>query len=284
MSSVTFNVNGKNICGISNGNKHKPILLCLHGWLDNAASFQPLMPYLANYHVIAIDWPGHGLSSHRSADAHYHFLDWAYDLIALFRSQQWQAIDIVAHSMGAMVASAFAAAFPEHVKSLTLIDAIGMLTSDASETSAQLRKGLLSRLTRHEKPKSKHVSIESAVAARVTVSDLKPEHATLIVERGIEYTVNGYTWRSDSRLRAISPYRFTLPQAKQLVAGITAPVQLIYGDKGMEMVTTGLACFGPLYQNLQSHKLLGGHHVHMEQPEQTAELISEFTSIKNKHR
>jgi len=71
-----------------------------------------------------------------------------------------------------------------------------------------------------------------------------------------------------------------LAQAKQLVADVTPPVQLIYGDKGMEMVTTGLAYFGPLYQNFQQHKLLGGHHVHMEQPEQTAKLITEL--IKHK--
>ena len=144
VKAVTFEINGRKISGISNGNEQGELLLCLHGWLDNAASFQPLLPYLTNYHVIAIDWPGHGLSDHRSADAHYHFLDWVYDLIALFRTQQWQAIDIVGHSMGAMVACSFAAAFPEHVRTLTLIDAIGVLTADEATTTAQLRKGLLS--------------------------------------------------------------------------------------------------------------------------------------------
>ena len=163
IKTVEFEVNGQIISGISNGNKQGPMLLCLHGWLDNAASFQPLMPFLANYHVIAIDWPGHGLSSHRSADAHYHFLDWVYDLISLVRSQQWQKIDIVAHSMGGMVASAFAGAFPEHVKSLTLIDTLGFLTSDAETTTEQLRKGMLSRLTRHVKPKNNHASIYLAL-------------------------------------------------------------------------------------------------------------------------
>lgn len=276
MKTIEFYVNGQHISALSNGNSQQPILLCLHGWLDNAASFQPLTPYLSAYHVIAIDWPGHGLSSHRSVDAHYHFLDWVYDLISLFRSQQWQKIDIVAHSMGAMVASAFSAAFPEYVKSLTLIDAIGMLTSDAKSTTEQMRKGFLSRLNRHVKPKNKHANFESAVAARVSVSDLKAEHAALIVERGLEQTDDGFIWRSDSRLRATSPYRFTMAQAKQLVTDITVPVQLVYGDKGMDMVTSGIECFAPLFKTLQVHKLLGGHHVHMEQAEQTAKLINQF--------
>ncbi|MBA6290900.1 alpha/beta hydrolase [Colwellia sp. MB3u-70] len=273
---VEFDVNGRKISGISYGDEQGPLLLCLHGWLDNAASFQPLMPYLSNYHVIAIDWPGHGLSDHRGADAHYHFLDWVYDLISLFRSQQWQAIDIIGHSMGGMVASTFAAAFPEHVKSLTLIDCIGVLTSDEATTTKQLRKGLLSRLTRDNKAKKYHTHLNSAVAARVLVSDLSTDNATLIVKRGIEQTEAGFIWRADIRLRSTSPYRFTLAQAERLVADISTPVQLLYGSKGMEMVTKGLKCFGPLFKNLQVHELIGGHHVHMEQAEQAAKLINTF--------
>jgi pimeloyl-ACP methyl ester carboxylesterase len=273
---VEFDVNGRKISGISYGDEQGPLLLCLHGWLDNAASFQPLMPYLSNYHVIAIDWPGHGLSDHRGADAHYHFLDWVYDMISLFRSQQWQAIDILGHSMGGMVASAFSAAFPEHVKSLTLIDCIGVLTSDEATTTKQLRKGLLSRLTRDNKAKKYHTNLNSAVAARVLVSDLSTDNARLIVKRGIEQTKAGFIWRADIRLRSISPYRFSLAQAEQLVADINTPVQLLFGSKGMEMVTKGLKCFGPLFKNLQVHELSGGHHVHMEQAEQAAKLINDF--------
>lgn len=276
IKAVEFAINGHKISGISNANNDKPVLLCLHGWLDNAASFQPLIPYLSNYHVIAIDWPGHGLSSHRSGDAHYHFLDWVYDLISLFRSQQWQSIDIVGHSMGGMVASAFAAAFPEHVKTLTLVDSIGFLTADAPTSASQLRKGLLSRLTQQAKMSKYHPNFESAVDARVVVSDLSRENAALIVQRGIAQIAEGFMWRSDSRLRAISPYRFTMAQAQALISAITAPVQLLYGDKGMDMVTAGIKCFGPLFNSLTVHKLVGGHHVHMEQAEYAARLINLF--------
>ncbi|GAB6022945.1 Serine hydrolase-like protein 2 [Chamberlinius hualienensis] len=50
-------------------------VLALHGWQDNALSFQPLIPHLpSNLHVVAIDFPGHGLSSHYGAGATYsHF-------------------------------------------------------------------------------------------------------------------------------------------------------------------------------------------------------------------
>ena len=59
-------------------------ILCLHGWLDNCRSFHHLAPELANklsgkhtdgiqvtntdVNVVAIDFLGHGLSSHKSLD------------------------------------------------------------------------------------------------------------------------------------------------------------------------------------------------------------------------
>jgi len=274
------------VCGKEENENN--IVLCLHGWLDNAASFLPLMPYLQeklpDKHIVAIDWAGHGNSSHKSADAHYHFIDWTYDLLQLFETNSWQQIDIVAHSMGGMIASAFAAAFPEKVKSLTLIDSIGFINSEADATTKQLRKGMLSRLkssTLNTKKsvtnkKKYHSTIESAVQARANVSDLKYEHAKLIVERGIIKEAQGYRWRSDVRLRNTSPYRLTLQQAQQLVRDIKCPVKLIYGSNGLDMVSSGIKNFATLFEKFSSVELTGGHHVHMENPEEIAELIKEF--------
>jgi pimeloyl-ACP methyl ester carboxylesterase len=290
LEEVKYSFETMSLQGIAcGGNETKDnVVLCLHGWLDNAASFLPLMSYfedeLVNKRVIAIDWPGHGNSSHRSLDAHYHFVDWVYDLVQLFEVNQWEHVDIIAHSMGGMVASAFAAAFPEKVKSLVLIDSIGFISSTAEQTTQQLRDGMLSRFKGSAlynkqggaKKKRYHPSIDSAINARVSVSDLQFEHAKLIVERGLIKEVGGYRWRSDARLRNTSPYRLTLKQAQQFIRDITCPVQLIYGSDGIDMVSTGIKSFGDLFQNFSSVELKGGHHVHMEQPKKTAELIKYF--------
>jgi pimeloyl-ACP methyl ester carboxylesterase len=282
VEEVNFNLGELTLTGLAFGNKNDELVLCLHGWLDNAASFIPMMPYLKGKRVIAIDWTGHGLSSHRSPDAHYHFIDYVYDLLLLFESNQWQPIDIVAHSMGGMISSAFAAAFPEKVKSLTLLDSIGFISSEAEESTEHLRKGMLSRLKNNaqllssSKKKKLHPSIDSAINARIQVSDLKFEQAKLLVLRGIIERDNGFIWRSDSRLRNTSPYRLTLAQAKQFIQDIKTPVQLIYGDKGLSFVQSGLKEFAPLFHDFSSHKVLGGHHFHMEDPELTSRQILEF--------
>jgi len=276
VEEVSFNLGELTLTGLAFGDTKDEIVLCLHGWLDNAASFLPMLPLFTNKRVIAIDWPGHGNSSHRSLDAHYHFIDWVYDLVQLFELNQWKNIDVVGHSMGGMVASAFTAAFPEKVKSLTLLDSVGFISMTAEQTTAQLRQGMLSRLKGQNKQKSKHISEESAINARVSVSDLNYEKAALIVRRGLVKFEDHFIWRADSRLRTTSPYRLTLSQAEQFIRDIKTPVQLIYGNKGHDMVKKGVKHFAPLFEQFLCHELKGGHHVHMEQPEATVQLINEF--------
>jgi pimeloyl-ACP methyl ester carboxylesterase len=277
IKSVCFDLSdNKQLAGLVSGENSQPPLLCLHGWLDNAASFIPVMNKISNRHVLAIDWPGHGHSSHRSQDAHYHFIDYVYDLLVLFEHNQWPALDIVAHSMGGMIATAFSAAFPEKVKSLTLIDSIGFISGEDQESTKQLRQGMLSRLKKSTKNKNSHKNIHSGVTARVQVSDLKDEHARLIVERGMIGDETGFVWRADSRLRKTSPYRLTKKQAEQFIRDVNVPVQLIYGDTGLDMVQFGLKHYAPLFIDFKAIKLSGGHHIHMEQPQKTAQCIVDF--------
>ena len=276
LEDVTFELDGYVIRGITNNNHHAPVVLCLHGWLDNAASFLPVFSWLDDFHLIAIDWPGHGLSDHRSKDAHYHFLDYVYDLLQLFQLNNWREVYIVGHSMGGMIATAFASAFPEKVKSLTLIDAFGFISCDEKEVTKQLRKGLLSRLKLKDKSLSVHPDIDSAVQARVNASDLSAEHAKLIVERGIKTDNSGVSWRSDQRLRAVSPYRLSPVQAEQLLHDLVTPTQLIFGDQGMAFVRDALNKYQSAKRTVESHSITGGHHVHMEQPEACAKLIRLF--------
>lgn len=275
---VCYQLANLSLHGLASGDSSKPPLLCLHGWLDNAASFIPMLPYLSERQVIAIDWPGHGYSSYRND--HYHFIDWLYDLLQLFELNNWQQVDIVGHSMGGMIATAFAASFPERVQSLTLIDTFGFITERPSNTTEQLRKGLQQRLKSRDANKKFHPDLASAVKARLAASDLTQDNARLIVERGLVRAEQGFVWRADPRLRLASPYRFSTEQAKQLMKDLASPVQLIQASNGLDLVGRGVDYYGKFVNQLVHHHIDGGHHVHMEQPEQVAQIVLSFISAK----
>ncbi|TPH18980.1 alpha/beta fold hydrolase [Litorilituus lipolyticus] len=310
---VTFQLPNLTLRGFSFGNPQGEVVLCLHGWLDNAASFTPLLTAIAatqqtnnkasdntllDKHYVCLDWVGHGLSDHRSGDAHYHFLDYVYDLLQLFELNQWQKIHVLAHSMGGMVASAFVAAFPEKAKTLTLIDTLGFITAEPEDTTTQLQKGLLSRLkiSNHKKlatsktlnsaeinkKSTRAFPLETAIKARMNVSDLSFVHAKLLIERSITPVDDGYFWRTDKRLRTVSPYRYTFAQTKQLLTDISIPVMVVYGSKGLKQVTIVLRKLPDCVAAFRAEMLTGGHHVHMEQPEELANLLTSFWKANNK--
>ncbi|XP_018319176.1 probable serine hydrolase isoform X3 [Agrilus planipennis] len=58
------------------GPRDKRPILALHGWQDNAGTFDRLIPYLPfETPVLAIDAPGHGLSSQIPHGMTYHGTD-----------------------------------------------------------------------------------------------------------------------------------------------------------------------------------------------------------------
>ena len=69
-------------------------MLCLHGWMDNAASFSRLVPSLLDSHadteIVALDFPGHGLSGHKSVDGPPQLLaEFAYYCCELIEAMEW---------------------------------------------------------------------------------------------------------------------------------------------------------------------------------------------------
>lgn len=258
-------------------------VLCLHGWLDNAASFIPLAAQLPHVTLLALEFPGHGHSSHRSSDAHYYFFDWVQDVVALCRQQHWQQLTIIGHSMGAMVATALAASFPELVAKLVLIDSLGFVTDDAANAAQQLRDGINSRLKAPSR-KPYYASLVDAAAARQKQSDFSLIEAMLLAERGtitaapgVSTTEQGLSWRADMRLRHSSVYRLTPQQAEALTSAIQCPVLgLIANDSPFASKAEQFAAH---YRQLLLTEVSGGHHCHMTQAAVVAQHIQRFLSV-----
>ncbi len=271
--AMTFELPHISLAGVSWGDKTKPLILALHGWLDNAASFQPLAPYIDDYYVIALDWPGHGLSGHRPVGANYQLLDYVYDLYCLIKTEQWQQVHIVAHSLGAIVSSIFCATFPELVNRLVLIEALGPITATAEQTNDNIKKSAIAQFKQLTRTKPIHPTFESAVNARKNAGDFSHDIAKILVKRGLMVTEGGFTWRSDMRLNIHSPWRMMQEQAEHLMENLTTRTLIIVASAGLPMVKIGLEQRRHLIEQLDVVELDGGHHVHMEQPHLTWQAI-----------
>jgi pimeloyl-ACP methyl ester carboxylesterase len=99
-----------------------PPLLLLHGGAQTAHSFDEVAPALArDHHVLALDQRGHGDSGWA---ARYDREAFVGDIAAVLDAQGWPEVTLVAMSLGGLNAIAFAAARPESVRGLVVVDVV----------------------------------------------------------------------------------------------------------------------------------------------------------------
>ncbi|WP_018690689.1 alpha/beta fold hydrolase [Algicola sagamiensis] len=277
MKEIKIQIGDQVIAGLDNEEKSEHILLALHGWLDNAASFTPIMPHLNGYRVVAIDFPGHGYSSHRPEGAHYHFVDWIETIVHVIQHFGWSSVTVVGHSMGGMVATVLAASFPELIERLILIDSIGLVTTVPEEAPKQLRDAILSRKKMKAKSRNVYSSIHQAVEARSVVGNFHSDIARYLVERGAISTSEGVKFTADIRLNIPSALRFTPSQAEAFISQITCPVLMMLAEDRIgelnQRVEKAIGMYQRHYQNLTMLSTKGGHHCHMEFPDETAQKM-----------
>jgi pimeloyl-ACP methyl ester carboxylesterase len=162
------------------GDPQLPRLLALHGWLDNAASFDRLAPLLCeHFHIVAIDLPGHGRSGHRPPGTWYHYVDYLGDALAAADALGWTQFGLLGHSLGGAVASMLAAASPQRIERLFLIEALGPLTAEVDQTLSLLQRAISQRHGLPAKALRVFASEAEAAQTRAKAGDLSLEAAQL---------------------------------------------------------------------------------------------------------
>ncbi|MFM8353785.1 MAG: alpha/beta fold hydrolase, partial [Gammaproteobacteria bacterium] len=61
---ISVDVFGRRLTGLRWGTRGGLPTLALHGWLDNANTFNRLAPLLPELDLVALDFAGHGASDH----------------------------------------------------------------------------------------------------------------------------------------------------------------------------------------------------------------------------
>ncbi|MDO6610961.1 alpha/beta hydrolase [Shewanella sp. 1_MG-2023] len=279
------------------GDKNKPILLALHGWLDNADSFVPLvnafqqLNLFNDFQLIAIDWPGHGFSQHRPGHYPLHWIDYLYDLDELMtKLTKEQPVTIIGHSLGGIVAAAYNAAFPNKVTQLVLIEALAPLFESVKHSKERLTRSFKQHhrynqavLQQSKQQQSKQaqepnrqLSIERAVNARHQLTGMDKQWCELIIKRNLEIKNQCYCWKSDPRLKLDSPYRLTFEQVDALMSVSDTPCLLILAEQGFKQLKLALPQATLWFNDLTDVQIEGDHHLHMGSADQVANTIRTF--------
>ena len=239
-------------------------VIALHGWLDNAASFARLAPLLPGLRIVALDFAGHGHSDHRPPGGSYAIWDYAHDVLQVAEQFGWQRFSLLGHSMGAIVSVLLAAAMPERIERLALIDGLIPYTGEPDTAPQKLGEALKAQLALAGKSKPVYVEFARAVEARMRgVGAVSREAAELLAQRGLMPVPDGYTWRTDSRLTLPSPLRLTHAHALAFVHNLQCPTKLVMAQQGMLLAQPSIT---QLVEGLaiEVAQLPGGHHLHLD--------------------
>ena len=255
--------------------KTKPVL-CLHGKLDNAASFDLLAPLLPHLQLAAVDYPGTGYSSHYQEGVIPHWKNDAYLMLHLIKILEWEKFDIIAHSLGSLLAIIIAIALPKQVGKVVFLDILGPTVNFIENKITYLHRDVATYLTCHQHMRTIFVDQESAIQDRMKIGNISYQAAEALVRRGTQKCEAGWIWTFDPRLRCVSS---TMPHEDELRAMFNAleiPVCLIRAKQGVPYPDNIFQARAQSIKHLTTYELQGGHHLHMDNPAPVANIISPF--------
>ena len=268
------------------GNDGAPIIVMVHGWMDVAASFQFVVDCLEKeWHVIALDWRGFGLTESPKTDT-YWFPEYLADLDALLdHFQADEAVNLLGHSMGANVAAIYAGVRPERIKKLINLEGFGMPLTHPKQAPSRYRKWLDElRVT----PTMRTYANQGEVAGRLQKTNprLSNERAAFLAQHWARENAEGQ-WEilGDPVHKNSSPLLYRVEEIMACWQKITAPVLWVEAND-----TDVWRWMGPKEEarieidrriafipHVQTEMIMdAGHMLHHDQPEILAGLLEQF--------
>lgn len=264
-------------------------VLCLHGWADNANSFDRLIPLLPeNYYYVAPDFPGHGQSSHRPPGIAYYISEYISDVRRIAEGLNWNRFSILGHSLGGNVGGMFCSVFPEMVDKLIVLDGFGYFPIESKTAQERLKIAITELMKLEKEQGSPRVYTPDAALKRLLQGNksITDESGKILLQRGTSEVHGGLVFTRDLRINLLTPTKLAIDQFLEFQKKITAEVLLILAKDGPwkddkwspDQPPYNLLLEG--YRNVSKQFLLakveGSHHVHLNEPERVAGLIGDF--------
>jgi pimeloyl-ACP methyl ester carboxylesterase len=272
------------------GDEGAPKLFMVHGWMDVSASFQFVVDCLRrDWHVIAPDWRGFGLTDRAASDT-YWFPDYMGDLDAIIDHYSAnEAVNLLGHSMGGHVASTYAGVRPQRIDRLINLEGVGLAPTRPEQAPRRYQKWLDEL---RNPPTMRTYASREEVAARLQKTNprLSDERAAFLSGHWARESAPG-AWEilGDPAHKGINPMLFRVEELTACLARITAPTLYLEAsdtelwrwiDKKGEAKGEARAEIDRRIATIPqvSSRIIpnAGHMLHHDQPEMLAEIIETF--------
>lgn len=268
------------------GRTGAPKMFMLHGWMDVSASFQFVVDALQrDWHVIAPDWRGFGLTDKAPGGA-YWFPDYLADLDAIFwHYAGGEPACIVGHSMGGNVAMMYSGVRPERIAKLVNLEGFGLQSTVPEQAPHRYAEWLKEE---RDPPVMSDYASQEAVAQRLMKNNprLTQQRAGFLAAHWAAPDAEG-RWHihGDPGHKRTNPVLYRIEEVLACWSRISAPVLWVEADhphflrwaEGEEQaraeVDRRIACI----PHVTVATVTGaGHMLHHDQPHAVATLIESF--------
>jgi len=266
----------------------------MHGWQDNAASFDNLAPLLLkNTSILAIDLPGHGLSSWLPPGFMYNEIVYFLLIKRIKNYFGWKKIKLLVHSLSAMTTYWYAANFPADLQYVIALDFYKFPSIDAI-TYSNLFMNAVDTFFKLEKnsvqPNYTYDELIKKGLANI-ISDMDEATYKILMSRGSRQREDGkYIINRDPRLRVIPIHTLVAQEHQEQYAKlITSPYLIIKGstlyEEKEEDFYRPIEIMKSVNDNVH-FKILStisktAHHFHLTHAKETAAIIKPFLEQYN---
>lgn len=243
-------------------------LLLLHGFGANKESWNKIMPLLAQrYFVISVDIPGYGESS-KDINADYSIYAQVIRLHDFVNQLGLSSFHIAGNSMGGAISGAYAAQYPEQIKSLWLMDPAGVKSAQKSEFDLLFEQSGVNVMS---------VQTVDEFDRLLTWVYHKPPVVPDYIKRGIIDLIGGDA--EFSRKLHADLIRDWTP-LEETLSGYKGPVLISWGEADRLTHVSGAAVLHKVLPQSFVHVMPDTGHVPMlEYPQETAAQFFAFNDI-----
>ncbi|MBK4733053.1 alpha/beta fold hydrolase [Noviherbaspirillum pedocola] len=268
------------------GEEGAPKLFMVHGWMDVSASFQFMVDCLQrDWHVIAPDWRGFGLTDNSGSDT-YWFPDYMGDLDAILgHYSPTEPVNLLGHSMGGNVVTTYAGVRNARIARLVNLEGVGMPATRPEQAPRRYEKWLDELRT---PPVLRTYASRAEVAARLQKTNprLSDARADFLSQHWSRESAPG-VWEilGDPAHKGISPLLYHVEEIMACWSRIAAPTLYLEAEDTDLWRWMGKReeARGEIDRRIAtipqvSTRMIpdAGHMLHHDQPEMLAEIIEGF--------